>query len=195
MWTKPTGATVMFSFISERNIKGMLAGNAMAVFLIVIIMIVSLRSFSLGTMSLLPNTIPILMTFGVWALVVGEVGMAAATVSATSLGIVVDSTVHFLSKYLRARREKGLDRPAAILYTYRTVGLAIIVNSLILSFGFAVLSLSAFRVNAQMGLLTAIAIVIALAVDFFLLPALLLVGHKEKKGKMIYEKAILEPAS
>ncbi|MFB3068000.1 MAG: MMPL family transporter, partial [Acidobacteriota bacterium] len=131
----------------------------------------------------------------VWALVVGEVGMAAATVSATSLGIVVDSTVHFLSKYLRARREKGLDRPAAILYTYRTVGLAIIVNSLILSFGFAVLSLSAFRVNAQMGLLTAIAIVIALAVDFFLLPALLLVGHKEKKGKMIYEKEILEPAS
>jgi len=46
-----------------------------------------------------------------------------------------------------------------------------------------------------MGLLTAIAIVIALAVDFFLLPALLLVGHKEKKGKMIYEKEILEPAS
>jgi len=195
MWAKPTGTTVMFAFVSERNIKGMLAGNAMAVFLIVIIMIVSLRSFSLGTMSLLPNTIPILMTFGVWALVVGEVGMAAATVSATSLGIVVDSTVHFLSKYLRARREKGLDRPAAILYTYRTVGLAIIVNSLILSFGFAVLSLSAFRVNAQMGLLTAIAIVIALAVDFFLLPALLLVGHKEKKGKMIYENEILEPAS
>jgi predicted RND superfamily exporter protein len=195
MWAKPTGATVMFSFISERNIEGMLAGNAMAVFLIVIIMIVSLRSFSLGTMSLLPNTIPILMTFGVWALLVGEVGMAAATVSATSLGIVVDSTVHFLSKYLRARREKGLDRPAAILHTYRTVGLAIVVNSLILSFGFAVLSLSAFRVNAQMGLLTAIAIVIALAVDFFLLPALLLVGHKAKKGKMIYEKAILEPVS
>jgi predicted RND superfamily exporter protein len=195
MVAQPTGATVMFSFISERNIKGMLGGNVMAVFLIGIIMIMSLRSFLLGTMSLLPNTIPILMSFGVWALLVGEVGMAAATVSATSLGIVVDSTVHFLSKYLRARREENLDQPGAILYTFRTVGLAIFVNSLILSFGFAVLSLSAFRVNAQMGLLTAIAIVIALAVDFFLLPAMLLVGHKEKKGKMIYEEPILEPAS
>jgi predicted RND superfamily exporter protein len=153
MVAQPTGATVMFSFISERNIKGMLGGNVMAVFLIGIIMIMSLRSFLLGTMSLLPNTIPILMSFGVWALLVGEVGMAAATVSATSLGIVVDSTVHFLSKYLRARREENLDQPGAILYTFRTVGLAIFVNSLILSFGFAVLSLSAFRVNAQMGLL------------------------------------------
>ena len=124
-----------------------------------------------------------------------KVSQVMATRTRYIRGIVVDSTVHFLSKYLRARREKGLDRPAAILHTYRTVGLAIIVNSLILSSGFAVLSLSAFRVNAQMGLLTAIAIVIALAVDFFLLPALLLVGHKEKKGKMIYEKAILEPAS
>ena len=195
MWAKPTGATVMFSFISERNIQGMLRDNVMAVVLIGLIMIFSLGSFWLGAMSLIPNALPILMTFGVWALVVGELGMAAATVSATALGLVVDSTVHFLTKYLRARREMGLDRPAAIHYSYRMVGLAIVANSLILAMGFAVLSFSAFRVNSQLGLLTAIAIVIALAVDFFLLPSLLMLGHKAQKGNLNHEEASLATAA
>ncbi len=181
MHSIPTGAAVMFSFISQRNIEGMLGGNFMAVLLIAGIMILSLRSFGLGLMSLIPNAVPILMTFGVWAVAVGQVGMAAATVSATSLGIVVDSTVHFLTKYLRARNEKKLSKADAVRYTYRTVGKAIAVNSLILAFGFAVLAASTFLINSQMGVLTAIAIVIALAVDFLLLPALLLTGPQRKE--------------
>ena len=122
------------------------------------------------------------MTFGVWALTVGQVGMAAATVSATSLGIIVDNTVHFMTKYLRARRERGFDRPEAIRYAFRTVGAA---NALILALGFAVLAASTFRINAEMGLLTALAIVIALAVDFLLLPALLLIGHEKENARVL----------
>ncbi|MEN8175421.1 MAG: MMPL family transporter, partial [Pseudomonadota bacterium] len=113
MHARPTGASVMFSWISKRNIESMLRGNLVAIVLIALVLMVSLRSAGLGLVSLLPNAIPILMTFGAWALLVGQVGMAAATVTATSLGIVVDDTVHFLSKYLRARREKGLSRPEA----------------------------------------------------------------------------------
>ena len=181
MHATPTGAAVMFSHISERNINSMLGGNLMAVLLIAVIMILALRSLPLGAMSLIPNAVPILMTFGLWAVFVGQVGMAAATVSATSLGIVVDSTVHFLAKYLRARREKDYSRPAAVRYTFRMVGKALVVNTLILAFGFGVLAFSTFRINAEMGLLTAIAIVIALAVDFLLLPSLLLVGLRKKE--------------
>ena len=181
MVATPTGATVMFSHISERNIRSMLGGNLIAILLIAGIMMLALRSLSLGAMSLIPNAAPIVMTFGLWAIFVGEVGMAAATVSATSLGIVVDSTVHFLAKYLRARREKDYTRPAAIRYTFQMVGRALIVNGLILAFGFGVLAFSTFRINFEMGLLTAIAIVIALAVDFLLLPSLLLVGLKKEE--------------
>ena len=108
--------------------------------------------------------------------------MAAATVAATSLGIIVDNTVHFLTKYLRARRERALERPDAIRYAFRTVGSAIAANAVILSLGFAVLAASTFRINAEMGLLTALAIVIALIIDFLLLPALLLVGHEKEKA-------------
>ncbi len=183
METRPTGATVMFSYISQRNIESMLRGNAVAVVLIALVMILSLRSLSLGALSLIPNAVPILMTFGLWALLVGQVGMAAATVSATSLGIIVDNTVHFLTKYLRARREKGFGRPEAIRYAFHTVGMAIAANAVILALGFAVLAASTFKVNAELGLLTALAIVIALAIDFLLLPALLLLGHEKEKGK------------
>ncbi len=190
----PTGASVMFSHISEQNINSMLKGNAMAVLLIALIMMMALRSLSLGALSLVPNVLPILMTFGAWALLVNQVGMAAAMVSATSLGIVVDSTVHFLSKYLRARREKNQSPSEAIRYTFRMVGKALVVNALILTFGFGVLALSTFRINAEMGLLTALAIVIALAVDFLLLPSLLLIAHKPGKGEVYDEKAIPQGA-
>lgn len=179
MRAEPTGAQVMFAHISERNVESMLRGNAVAVVLIAAVMMLALGSVSIGALSLIPNAIPILMTFGVWALLVRQVGMAAATVSATSLGIVVDDTVHFLSKYLRARRERGADRAGAIRYAFETVGPALISTTIILSFGFAVLALSSFRINAQMGLLTTLAIVLALVIDFFLLPALLMVGERK----------------
>jgi predicted RND superfamily exporter protein len=176
MWQEPTGATVMFSHISRRNIESMLGGNLLAVVLISLILVVTLRSFSLGALSLLPNLLPVLMTFGAWALFTGQIGMAAATVSATSLGIIVDNTVHFLTKYLRARREHGDEPPAAIEYAFKTVGGALVANAVILVIGFAVLTFSAFRVNAEMGALTAMAILIALVVDLLLLPALLMLG-------------------
>ncbi len=183
MWSQPTGATVMFSYIAKRNVESMLRGNAIAVVLITIIMMLALRSIRLGALSLVPNAIPILMTFGVWALLVGIVGMAAATVTATSLGIIVDNTVHLLTKYLRGIRENGLSVPDAIRYAFRTVGMAVAANAVILTLGFSVLALSTFKINAEMGLLTALAVIIALIVDFLFLPALLMLGYKSTKGE------------
>lgn len=189
MWTKPTGPTVMFSYISQRNIESMLRGNAIAVAGIALILILSLRSFSLGTLSLVPNLVPILMTFGVWAILVGKVGMGAATVTATSLGIIVDNTVHFLTKYLRARRQMDLTKPLAIEYAFRMVGWALVANAVILVIGFAVLSTSSFKVNMEMGQLTALAIMIALIVDFFLLPAMLMIGYKKEENQYVQKVA------
>lgn len=178
MASKATGAAVMFSHIFERNAQSMLKGNMIAIIVISLIMIIALRSVKHGLISLLPNTVPLVITFGAWALLVGQVGVAAATVTSTSLGIIVDNTVHFLSKYLRARTEKGLDQPQAIRYAFETVGEAILITTFILGVGFSVLAFSTFMINAQMGLLTAFAIIIALIVDFILLPALLMIGYQ-----------------
>jgi predicted RND superfamily exporter protein len=82
--------------------------------------------------------------------------------------------VHFLSKYLRARREKGLEAPAAVRYAFSTVGRALGVTSAVLVAGFLVLAQSTFKQNADMGLLAAITILFALVADFFLLPPMLI---------------------
>ncbi len=175
-----TGATYLFSFISERNIQDMIGGNIVAVILISIVMMIALKSMRFGLLSLIPNIAPLVMTFGIWALLVGKVGMAAATVSATSLGIIVDNTVHFLTKYQRAREELALSIEDAIRYTFDTVGAAVVANALILALGFSVLMFSAFKVTEEMGILTALAITIALIVDLLMLPAILMLRAQTK---------------
>ena len=95
-------------------------------------------------------------------------------VSAMTLGIVVDDTVHFLSKYRRARRELGCAPPDAVRVAFRTVGRALLTTSLVLVAGFVVVSLSSFEINAGMGRLTALVIALALFADYFLLPPLLM---------------------
>ena len=105
---------------------------------------------------------------------VGQVGMPAATVTATSLGVVVDDSVHFLIKYLRALRDKGLPRPDAIRYAFNTVGIALIVTTIVLVFGFGILSQSGFAMNSGMAKITALTIVMALIIDFLMLPAILI---------------------
>ena len=68
-----------------------------------------------------------------------------------TMGIVVDDTVHFLSKYLRARREKSLAAPDAIRYAFSSVGRALWVTSAVLVAGFIVLAQSTFKQNSDMG--------------------------------------------
>ena len=181
MVAKPTGAQVMFTYIAERNVESMVVGTIAAVVAIAFILVLALRSFSLGILSLIPNGLPILTCFGAWALLVGEVGFSVAMVASISLGIIVDDTVHFMSKFVRARKEQGMSAEDAIRYTFNNVGIAILVNTFVLTAGLLVLATSSFKINVDMGMLTMLAIVFALILDFLLLPALLVL--KDKKFK------------
>jgi len=166
--------TLMFSHIGERNIKSMLFGTTIALVLISIILVFALRSFKIGLLSLIPNLIPAALAFGLWGLMVGQVGLALSVVTGMTLGIVVDDTVHFLSKYLRARREKNLNSQDAVRYAFNTVGLALVVTSIVLIAGFIVLTFSAFQLNSNMAIMTAVTIVFAILADFLLLPPILM---------------------
>ena len=172
--------SVMFAYISERNIKSMLRGTFLALVIISLILLVALRSVKMGFISLIPNLLPSALAFGIWGAAVGQVNMAVSVVVGMSLGIVVDDTVHFLSKYLRARREQGMDSFGALRYTFENVGVAILVTTIILVAGFMVLAQSIFGVNSVMALLTSIAITAALITDFILLPILLSYWDKKQ---------------
>jgi len=166
--------TIMFANIGIRNIKGMLFGAVIALILISLTLAIALRSLKFGIVSLIPNLAPTAMAFGLWGMFVGEVGLGLSVVAGLTIGIVVDDTVHYLSKYLRARREKGLSSPDAVRYAFHSVGLALWVTSLVLVAGFLTLSQSHFIVNSTMGMMTAVTIVLALVADFLFLPPLLM---------------------
>ncbi len=181
MHVEGASPTLMFAHIGHRNIRAMLEGTVVALVLISLILTIFLRSVRIGLLSLIPNLAPIGMGFGLWALFVGEVGLALSVVGGMTIGIVVDDTVHFLSKYLRARREQGLSPEDAVRYAFHTVGTALWVTTLVLMLGFGVLALSDFKLNAGMGLLTAITIGLALLADFFFLPPLLMQFGEKKR--------------
>ncbi len=182
--TAGASPTIMFSHIAKRNIISMLGGTTLALILISGILMVSLRSLKFGLLSLVPNLVPAGVAFGVWALFVGQVGLAVSVVAAMTLGIVVDDTIHFLSKYLRARRERGMNTEDAIRYAFNTVGIALFITTVILTAGFLIIAQSNFLLNAHMGLLTAITICIALFIDFLLLPPLLMLVDKDRDGSI-----------
>ncbi|MEO6697550.1 MAG: MMPL family transporter, partial [Gammaproteobacteria bacterium] len=174
MLTQAADPTIMFSHIGQRSTYSMISGNVVALILISGILIFAFRNLKIGLISLIPNLIPAGMAFGLWALLVGQVGMASSVITSLTFGIVVDDTIHFLSKYLLARREQGLTAREAVLYAYRTVGMAMCVTTLILVAGFSVLTLSDFEINYSMGLLSSITLSFALLADLILLPLLLL---------------------
>ena len=182
-YMKSGGASpsVMFAYIGQRNIRSMLTGTSVALVLISLVLIIALRSMKIGLISLIPNLAPAAMGFGLWGLLYGQVGLGLSVVAGLTLGIVVDDTVHFLSKYLRARREQGLNAEDAVRYAFHTVGIALLVTTLVLIAGFMVLTQSAFKLNADMGLLTAITIGLALIADFIFLPPLLMKADRKAR--------------
>jgi len=166
--------TLMFSNIGARNIRSMLLGTTVALILISLILFFALRWIKIVLLGLIPNLFPAALAFGFWGIVVGQIGLALSVVTGMTLGIVVDDTVHFLSKYLRARREKGLNAQDAVRYAFNTVGLALVVTSLVLIAGFIVLTFSAFQLNSNMAFMTAVTIIFAIVADFLFLPPLLM---------------------
>ena len=169
-----TGTTVLFSHIGQRNIEQMLTGTFLALSLISLILFFAFRSTTLGGAAIVSNMIPPLAALGGWAVVVGEVGMAVATIAAVTLGIVVDDTIHFIEAAQRARRNGAGTASEAVLKAFLHAGPGIATTTLVLAAGFACLAFSGFQINAWTGLMTAIVIATAFFFDLLFLPSLLI---------------------
>ena len=139
-----TSSDLMFAHMGYSNIRSMLEGTFIALLIISVVLGFTLRSLKFGFISLIPNLIPAAVGFGAWGLLVGQIGLGLSAVAGMTLGIVVDYTVHFLSKYLRAKREQNLTEADAIRYAFRTVGMALFVTTIILTANFGVLAFSVF---------------------------------------------------
>ena len=168
-----SGFTMISARMSNRNIISMLAGTILATAVICLILMLVFRNIRVGLICLVPNFIPVLMAFGLWGYLVGKVGLGASIVTAIAIGIIVDDTIHFLTRYLRSRRQ-GQSSSEAVRATFRAVGPALCATTIILTAGFLVFSSSGYEPSWALGILVSKTIVFALIADLLLLPALLM---------------------
>lgn len=181
MQARVTSESYLFGILGLNQIKGMLTGGLLALLVITFTLIIALRSIKYGLISIIPNVMPILVAFGIWYFLKGTLNTGLSIVFSMTIGIVVDDTIHFLSKYLYAKRVLGKTAEESVRYSFNTVGRAIIITTFILVSGFAVLSQSLFDLNAGMAKLTLITIALALIIDLIFLPALLILIENKKK--------------
>lgn len=131
-----TGTRPIFAFMSNMLITQLTYALGIGIVLITATIILFFRSLRYGMLTSVTNLLPIGVAFGIWAIVSGEISMLVGIGMGTTLGIIVDFTVHFLSKYLHARRQKNLSAEEAVEYAFETVGFALIITSFSLILGF-----------------------------------------------------------
>ena len=173
-----TGIRPIFAFMTNHLVSQLYYALAIGIVLITATIILFFRSIRYGMLTVITNLLPIGVGFGIWALVSGEVSMLVGLGMGTTLGIIVDFTVHFLSKYLHAKREKNLKAEEAVMYAFETVGFALIITALSLCLGFLVLLLAFFIPLHGFVLFSSIAFISALMIDLLLFPALLITWDK-----------------
>ena len=171
---------MMFSHLTQRQIYSMMSGNFWALILISLALALWFRSLRYGLLSLIPNIAPVIIGLGFWGLFAGYINTGISSVFGMTLGIIVDDTIHFIAKYLAARRELGKSPDDAIRYVFSTTGHALVATTVVLILGFFVIAQSDFGLNSGMAKITMIIIGFALAFDLLLMPALLVILDKEK---------------
>lgn len=164
--------SILFARLNQAITEELLEGFTLSVLLITGTLLIGLKSVRYGLLSLAPNLFPATIVFGVWGLLVGELSPYILMLFSISIGLVVDDSVHVLSKYISARRD-GRSPEAAVEYSLQRAGGPITITTASLALGTLILVFSnTFYFQNVARLLTPI-IVVALLLDLLFLPPLL----------------------
>ena len=174
MHAKASSLPLMFAHIGERQVKSLISGAIISALLITLILMITFKSVKYGLISIVANVVPAILGFGIWYFVLGYVNLGMTAVFGMTLGIIVDDTIHFMSKYLRAKKELKLSTEDAIRYSFQNVVRAIVATVGILCIGFFILAQSTFMINSYLALITIIILIASVLICLLTLPALLL---------------------
>ena len=169
---RATGLYVMIAKLITSLLADQLKSFTLAAIGIVTCMTLAFRNVWIGVASLLPNVFPILMVIGGMGWLGVPINIGTAMIACVSMGLTVDSSIHYLSGYRRARRS-GLDHVAAVRATHSGVGRAVVFANVALIIGFSVLALSNFVPLIYFGVLVSLAMLGGMLGNLVLLPVLL----------------------
>ena len=167
-----TGTIVLASRVSEHIVDSLLTSTALAFLFVSAIMGFLYRSPTLIVISLIPNVLPLIAVAGFMGFVGIELKPATAVIFSISFGVAVDDTIHLLAR-LRQELKAGEPMNQAIHRSLLGTGKPIVITSIVLIGGFAILTTSQFQSSVFMGGLISLTVALALLGDIFVLPALL----------------------
>ena len=167
-----TGMTVLFDNMLSQLFASQTSSFGFVVIATLILFVVLLRSLSLGIIGMVPNILAPMAILGIMGFVGIPLDMMTITIAAIVIGIGVDDAIHFLHRF-KEERDSGLSVIDAVMRSHDTIGSALYFTSVTIICGFSVLSLSNFVPTIEFGLLTALAMLLALIGNLTLLPALL----------------------
>ncbi len=167
-----TGLFVLLTFLIESLLSDQITSFVLAAVGITAMMSIAFRSLKIGLICLAPNVFPIVIVIGLMGWTGVPINIATAMIASVSMGLTVDSSIHYISGYRRARA-RGLDFHAALRDTHQGVGKALVFANIALILGFLVLTLSHFIPLVYFGLLVSVAMLGGLIGNLVLLPLLL----------------------
>ncbi|MDQ7060482.1 MAG: MMPL family transporter [Sulfurimonas sp.] len=166
------GQTKMFAHMQHDVTYTLIYSITLAIILISIIMLFIFKNIKMLPLFIAPNILPVALVVGVMGWLQIDIDMGVAIAGAIIIGVAVDDTIHFMVKYIEARK-RGENLQNSLEYVMRFAGSAIIFTTVILSFAFLVFVFSDFNPNYHFGVVTATALLLAVVVDLVALPALI----------------------
>jgi predicted RND superfamily exporter protein len=171
-----TGSTKLYANVVGTLVSGQVRSIIVAFVAITVVMAVVFRSFRIGLISMVPTTLPVLITLGMMGWIGVALNGATVMIASVAIGIVVDSAIHFLHRY-RHEYLAAHDFETAITRTLLTVGRPISYAVLVLSCSFIVLAFGSFNPTNYFGIMTAFTMLISLVITLLLLPVCLNLFH------------------
>lgn len=165
-----TNLFVLYEDILSRLVNSQFLTLGIVYAAMAIILVIIFGSLKIALICLVPNVITTAAIMGTMGWAGIPLDLMTMTIAAVAMGISVDDTIHYVHRYLD---EVKNDASKAVRNTHLSVGYAVVYTTIIIVVGFSALVFSDFVPSILFGLLTGIAMVVALATDITILPVLL----------------------
>lgn len=178
-----TGTSVIVGEGTKYLVYNMFTSIVMAIIVISFLMAILFQSWRMVLVSMVPNMIPLIITAGIMGYFAIPIKPSTLLVFSIALGISVDDTIHFLTRYRHALATKSYNQKACIIKAIRETGVSMLYTSLVLFAGFSMFTFSQFGGTKALGLLISLTLLVAMVTNLVLVPSLLLSIEKKQAEK------------
>ena len=168
-----TGILVMYDNVLQSLFRSQILTLGVVMFAIMLMFLTLFRSLTIAVICIIPNAIAAAFVLGIMGWLNIPLDIMTITIAAVSVGIGVDNTIHYMHRFRREYSRFGNYRET-MFFCHNSIGRAMYFTSMTIVAGFSILALSNFIPTIVFGLLTSLAMVVALTGSLTLLPQLLI---------------------